>query len=573
MVRQTADTLRRIEAKRNEIAYREAQEAEQAKAKKRAEERAARVDAERAARSKRQRSQSEELAARTGAMGGLNPDAVRRETAMKEAAMNAARIRNGNRLARMNADDSALVQGNSSVGEYRAYDKDDNPVAVPTEVMQNAVAGQGLLRQEDGLLQDLPGGMGARPATAAQYEEIFPAADSPDLSPGGLGFNVGQRIAELAAADSQGQATASSQAFDRTNERFSAEQVAGWDIERDTVTELAKAAGVETKRKNEIYSSLAILEETLANFRQDSLDAEKYGGEESVKLFHQGHQDRLRRREDLKAELETFATDGIMPSQELQILFQEAGINPSGMNDWDQEQMDYAVNFASGVATGNIPHPDEEEKEWKPATGGSGADARTVNTITNLIGQPTESGVRKLVSEEWRGADGEIIPEEEGGGLRFAPNYDEFVDSDYADYFGEALRYTALMKSPDWKEGDNPNEQYWSVMDYIEDQNQDDPDKETREATRVTVMTEIGAYMERTSGQDLSTWGGYGGWWLGDQAAAVYDRVTRPATPSSDSAYQARKQETVEVFRRTYPQALSQVLFLEGDTSEETIDE
>ena len=492
---------------------------------------------------------------------------------MKEAAMNAARIRNGNRLARMNADDSALVQGNSSVGEYRAYDKDDNPVAVPTEVMQNAVAGQGLLRQEDGLLQDLPGGMDAGPATAAQYEEIFPAADSPDLSPGGLGFNVGQRIAELAAADSQGQATARSQAFDRTNERFSAEQVAGWDIERDTVTELAKAAGVETKRKNEIYSSLAILEETLANFRQDSLDAEKYGGEESVKLFHQGHQDRLRRREDLKAELETFATDGIMPSQELQILFQEAGINPSGMNDWDQEQMDYAVNFASGVATGNIPHPDEEEKEWKPATGGSGADARTVNTITNLIGQPTESGVRKLVSEEWRGADGEIIPEEEGGGLRFAPNYDEFVDSDYADYFGEALRYTALMKSPDWKEGGNPNEQYWSVIDYIEDQNGDDPDKETRAATRETVMTEIGAYMERTSGQDLSTWGGYGGYWLGDQAAAVYDRVTRPATPSSDSAYQARKQETVEVFRRTYPQALSQVLFLEGDTSEETIDE
>jgi hypothetical protein len=110
-------------------------------------------------------------------------------------------------------------------------------------------------------------------------------------------------------------------------------------------------------------------------------------------------------------------------------------------------------------------------------------------------------------------------------------------------------------------------------MDYIEDQNGGDTDKETRAATRATVITEIGAYMERTSGQDLSTWGGYGGYWLGDQAAVVYDRVTRPATPSSDSAYQAKKQETVEVFRRTYPQALSQVLFLEGETSEETIDE
>ena len=556
MVRQTADTLRRIEAKRKEIAYREAQEAEQAEAKKRAEERAARVDAERAARSKRQRSQSEELAARTGAMGGLNPDAVRRETAMKEAAMNAARIRNGNSMARMNAND--FTQDTGGGGTVKTYDPEGNQIPVSQDILTDFVTvksrvgqnvwsdGQGLLRPEDG---------------------------TPENRPGGLGFNVGQRIAGLAAADSQGQATASSQAFDRTNERFSAEQVAGWDIERDTVTELAKAAGVETKRKNEIYSSLAILEETLANFRQDSLDAEKYGGEESVKLFHQGHQDRLRRREDLKAELETFATDGIMPSQELQILFQEAGINPSGMDDWDQEQMDYAVNFASGVATGNIPHPDEEEKEWKPATGGSGADARTVNTITNLIGQPTESGVRKLVSEEWRGADGEIIPEEEGGGLRFAPNYDEFVDSDYADYFGEALRYTALMKSPDWKEGGDPNKQYWSVMDYIEDQNGGDTDKETRAATRATVITEIGAYMERTSGQDLSTWGGYGGYWLGDQAAVVYDRVTRPATPSSDSAYQAKKQETVEVFRRTYPQALSQVLFLEGETSEETIDE
>lgn len=435
--------------------HKEAEAKKKAEAK-RAAERAARVDAERAARSKRQRSQSEELGARTGAMGRLNPDAVRTEAAMKEAARAQARIRNGNRMARMNAND--LTQDTGDGGTVKTFDQEGNQIPVSEKILTDLVTvksgvgrnvwsnGQGLLRPEDGTPQNLPGSLGP-PTTATQYEEVFP---SPDLSPSGQ-----TGAATTTAPPTTTATTAATPAYTATDQL--------WSEEFTTAVEKAGAWKSETNRKAQINSLLGSLEQSLNNFAGNSIAARKEFGEEGQRLFQEGHRNRLQLRLDLKEELAAFDTDGLQHGREIEKLLDAAGIKTSGMDSWGPERVYDELKQATGVMSGALPHPDDEDEDegpvvfdpkaaneeegWPKLTG----DSNDVDTIVATRSLLTSRGstladdnlnpMREYFTDPT--TPGPVNRDTTGETTYYLPIFENFNDSsDQVNYWGQRYKYT-----------------------------------------------------------------------------------------------------------------------------------
>jgi hypothetical protein len=117
----------------------------------------------------------------------------------------------------------------------------------------------------------------------------------------------------------------------------------------------------EEARKAQINSSIATLQQTLDNFKEDSFAAERRHGEEGLILFMEGHRRRYEGLIALKEELAAFDTDGLQHRSTVKQMFDDAGIDTRNMDDWTPEELDRASYQAVGVATGNIRHPDTED--------------------------------------------------------------------------------------------------------------------------------------------------------------------------------------------------------------------
>jgi hypothetical protein len=452
-------------------------------------------------------------------MGQLNPDAVTAETAMKAA----ARIRAGNSLARRNLDDSDLMQSDGQGGTIEAFNEDGSNAPVPAGVMQSQLASRD------------PNGAGRRELSGLP-EQL--ATGSPSSGIGEGGAVTSEDLADLPGL---------------TNTR--------WDTLIGEQAVVAEAWKSEEARIAEILYSLDALGDTLGNFAEDAIAAKKYGGEEGQRVFHEGHRARLQRRGDLIEELAAFDRDGSQPRRELEVMFDEAGISTSGMDDWGPEQIADTIWQASGVAAGGLPHPDAEEpEEWEPLTGGSGADSAAVNNILNLNLQPTESGIPKVA-----------IAHHPNDEPFFDPTFEEFEDmEDYQNFFGSALRWTALIVDPKWEnfeDENNPPPQ--SLWDYENSQVRKNPDEDDWEKARAKTLERIGERIEELSGQDLSTIRSPE--WLGKLSAAVYDLAKAPANPRSDPDYQTAVAEMERAWQNTYPFSLSQHLGLSGLTEDEEV--
>jgi len=213
------------------------------------------------------------------------------------------------------------------------------------------------------------------------------------------------------------------------------------------------------------------LQQTLDNFKEDALAAKGRHGEEGLILFMEGHRRRYEGLVDLKEELAAFDTDGLQHGREIEKLFDAAGIKTSGMDSWGPERVYDELKQATGVMSGALPHPDDEDEDEGPvvfnpraAVEGKDGDPGLPALDGRSNDNDTLEAMRSLTMREGEGLDNpvdviftkDIDPESPWTGLTdltdsvYIPNFKNFNDdSDWLQYYGQQWKFTEFYGADD----------------------------------------------------------------------------------------------------------------------------